>query len=155
MSKETFYESLMRRQAETYNYKGKLLIKAEEVEWHTSPQGRNAIIVDSTTGMEAKCFGMMLTEIAPGSMSGLHSHTFEAVAYVLEGEGREIIGDQVIDWKAGDTFYLPPNVEHRHMNRSTEKPAKLLQVESWPLAIFMGISRLDQTEPAGRAPKMD
>lgn len=155
MSGETFYESLMRRQAETYTYRGKLIIKAKDVQWHTSPQGRNAVIVDETTGMNAKCFGTVLTEIGPGRMSGLHQHTFETAAYVLEGRGREIIGDQTIDWEVGDTFYLPPNVPHRHINLDPDKPARILQIEAWPLPIFMGISRLDQFEPAGPAPKQD
>jgi quercetin dioxygenase-like cupin family protein len=153
MAGETFYESLMRRQAETYTYKGKLIIKAKDVQWHTSPQGRNAVIVDETTGMNAKFFGMLITEIPAGGQSGLHQHTFEAVAYVLEGKGTEVIGDQRIDWEVGDTFYLPPNVPHRHINRDSEKPAKIMQIEAWPVPIFLGISRLDQFEPAGPAPK--
>lgn len=151
MSGETFYEGLMRRQAETYNYKGKLIIRAEEVEWHTSPQGRNAVVCDSSVGLEARSFGMLITEIGPGRQSGLHEHTFEAVAYVLEGRGREIVGDQSFDWKVGDTFYLPPNVKHRHINVDPDKPARILQVEAWPLTIALGISRLDQYEPAGPA----
>jgi len=153
MSEETFYESLMRRQAETYKYNGKLIIKAKDVKWHVSPQGKNAIIVDETTGMNAKFIGMLLTEIPPGWQSGLHQHTFEAVVYVLEGRGREIIGDQTVDWEAGDTVYLPPNVPHRHINLDPDRPAKILQVEAWPVPIFLGISQLDQFEPAGPAPK--
>lgn len=152
MGEETFYEGLMRRQAETYNYRGKLHLPAEEVHWHTSPQGRNAVIVDSSVGIDARSFGMLITEIAPGSQSGLHEHTFEAAAYVLEGRGREVIGDQTIDWKAGDTFYLPANVKHRHINLDPNKPARILQVEAWPLTIALGISKLDQFEPAGPAP---
>jgi gentisate 1,2-dioxygenase len=100
--------------------------------------------------MDAKCFGMLITELPPGSMSGLHQHSFEAAAYVLEGEGQEVIGDLTIDWKAGDTFYLPPNVPHRHVNRSKDKVARFIQIESWPLSIFLGLSRLDQFEPAGK-----
>jgi uncharacterized RmlC-like cupin family protein len=148
MAEETFYESLMRRQAETYNYKGKLIIKAKDVKWHTSPQGRNAVIVDATTGMEAKCFGTIISEIAPGGQSGLHQHTFETAVYVLEGRGREEIGEQVVEWETGDTYYLPPNVPHRHINVDPEKSAKLLLIESWPLMIFLGVSKLEQIEPA-------
>lgn len=152
MSGETFYESLMRRQAETYTYKGKLIIKAKDIKWHVSPQGKNAAIVDSTTGLEAKCFGTLLSEIPPGGRSGLHKHTFEAVAYVIEGRGREEIGDQTIDWETGDTYYMPPNVPHRHINLDPDKPARLLLIEAWPLAIFMGTSKLDQIEPARLGP---
>jgi quercetin dioxygenase-like cupin family protein len=152
MSKETFYESLMRRQAETYSYKGKLILRAEEIKWHVSPQGRNAAIVDQTTGLEAKCFGMVISEIPPGGQSGLHQHTFEAVAYVLDGRGREIIGDQTIEWKTGDTYYMPANVPHRHINADPNKPARLMLIESWPLAIYLGTSKLEQIEPARLGP---
>jgi quercetin dioxygenase-like cupin family protein len=153
MSQETFYEGLMRRQAETYNYKGKLIIRAADVKWHSSPQGgRNAVVVDASTGMEAKSFGTIITELAPGWQSGLHQHTFEAAAYVLEGRGREIVGDQTFDWGVGDTFYLPPNVPHRHINLDPDKRALILQIEAWPLTIAFGISRLDQFEPAGPVP---
>jgi quercetin dioxygenase-like cupin family protein len=148
MHKPTFYESLMQRQADSAVYKGKLILKAKEVEWHVSPQGRNAAIVDSTTGLEAKCFGIVLSEIVPGGQSGLHKHTFEAVGYVLEGRGYEIVGDERLEWEAGDTFYLPANVPHRHVNLDKEKPARVLLIESWPLAIYLGISSLEQLEGA-------
>lgn len=148
MSKETFYQSLLRRQDETYAYKGKLIIKAKDVKWHVSPQGRNAAVVDATTGLEAKCFGTVISEIPPGGQSGLHQHTFEAAAYVLEGRGCEVIGNKKIAWETGDTFYMPPNVPHRHINLDMKRPARLLLIESWPLAIFMGTAKLEQFEPA-------
>jgi quercetin dioxygenase-like cupin family protein len=94
----------------------------------------------------------VLTEIPPGSQSGLHRHTFEAVAYVLEGEGYELIGDERVDWEAGDFFYMPPNVNHRHVNKSATKAARLLQVEAWPLMVYLGISEMIQEESAGAAP---
>jgi len=37
-----------------------------------------------------------------------------------------------IDWATGDFFYMPPNINHRHVNKSQDKPGKLLQVEAWP-----------------------
>lgn len=152
MAEKTFYDTLMERQAESRKYKGKLILKKKDIPWHTSPQGRNAAIVDATSGVEAKTFGMVLTEIPPGGQSGLHKHTFEAAAYVLEGKGYEIIGDERIDWEEGDVFYMPPNINHRHVNKDPNKPAKLLQVEAWPLAIYLGISELIQKEGAGKAP---
>ena len=152
MAEKTFYDTLMERQAESRKYKGKLILKAKDVEWHVSPQGRNAAIVDQTTGLEAKCFGMVISEIPPGGQSGLHTHTFEAVGYVLDGKGCEIIGDQRIEWETGDTFYMPPNVPHRHVNLDLQKPAKLMLIESWPLAIFLGTAKLDQIEGARLGP---
>lgn len=152
MSGKTFYESLMERQADTRKYKGKLILKKKDINWHVSPQGRNAAVVDTTSGLEAKTFGMVLTEIPAGGQSGLHRHTFEAVAYVLEGEGYDLIGDERVDWEAGDFFYMPPNVTHRHVNKDSAKAARLLQVEAWPLMIYLGISEMVQHEGAGKAP---
>jgi quercetin dioxygenase-like cupin family protein len=152
MAEKTFYDILQERQADTRKYKGKLILKKKDINWHVSPQGRNAAVVDLTSGIEAKTFGMVLTEIPPGGQSGLHKHTFEAAAYVLEGDGYELIGDQRIDWEIGDFFYMPPNINHRHVNKSQDKPAKLLQVEAWPLMIYLGISEMIQQEVAGRAP---
>jgi hypothetical protein len=43
-------------------------------------------------------------------------------------------------------------VKHRHINLDSDKPARILQIEAWPLTIALGISRLDQFEPAGPAP---
>ncbi len=152
MEHKTFYQSLMERQAESRQYKGKLLLKKKDIQWHVSPQGKNAAVVDMTSGLSAKTFGMVLTEIPAGTQSGLHKHTFEAVAYVLEGEGYDLIGDERIDWEAGDFFYMPPNVNHRHVNKDPAKPARLLQVEAWPLMIYLGVSELVQQEGAGKAP---
>jgi quercetin dioxygenase-like cupin family protein len=152
MAGKTFYDILQERQADTRKYKGKLILKKKDINWHVSPQGRNAAVVDVTSGVEAKTFGMVLTEIPPGGQSGLHKHTFEAAAYVLEGDGYELIGDERIDWEAGDFFYMPPNVNHRHVNKSQDKPARLLQVEAWPLMIYLGVSEMIQQEIAGRAP---
>jgi quercetin dioxygenase-like cupin family protein len=152
MAEKTFYDILQERQADTRKYKGKLILKKKDINWHVSPQGRNAAVVDLTSGIEAKTFGMVLTEIPPGGQSGLHKHTFEAAAYVLEGDGYELIGDERIDWETGDFFYMPPNINHRHVNKSQDKPAKLLQVEAWPLMIYLGISEMIQQEVAGRAP---
>ncbi len=152
MEERTFYQSLMERQAETRKYKGKLILKKKDIHWHVSPQGRNAALVDATTGLQAKTFGMVLTEIPPGSQSGLHRHTFEAVAYVLEGEGYDLIGDERVEWEAGDLFYMPPNVDHRHVNKDPRNMARLLQVEAWPLMIYLGISEMVQREGAGKSP---
>ena len=98
---------------------------------------------------------MVLTEIPPGGQSGLHRHTFEAAAYVLEGEGYDLIGDERVDWEAGDFFYMPPNVAHRHVNKDPAKAARLLQVEAWPLMIYLGISEMVQHEGAGSAPSAE
>ena len=47
MAGKTFYDSLMERQADSRKYKGKLILKKKDINWHVSPQGRNAAAVDA------------------------------------------------------------------------------------------------------------
>ena len=39
MDQKTFHDSLMPPQAETRRYGGKLILKKDEFDWYTSPQG--------------------------------------------------------------------------------------------------------------------
>ncbi len=150
MVKRTFDDELAEREAATRNYAGKLLMKKDDIHWHTLTHGRYGMIVDQSTGMEARAVAVLIMELAPGYQSALHKHTYEAIGYVLEGRGYEIIGDQRVDWEVGDTFYMPANVPHRHVNKDPVKPARFLQIETWPLMISLGIGELVEIEAAGK-----
>mgnify|MGYP003346723126 CR=1 FL=1 len=75
-----------------------------------------------------------------------------AIHYAIAGAGTTGCAGETIEWEAGDVFYMPPNLNHRHVNKSADKPARLLQVEAWPLMVYLGISELIQKEGAGPAP---
>ena len=153
LREDTLYGALKSREASQRHYSGKLVHRSSELAWEVSPQGRNAPLVDAKlTGIDCRSFGMVLTELPPGSMSGLHQHSFEAVAYVLSGYGFEVIGDEQVPWGTGDTVYLPPNVPHRHVNTSPDAPARLLQVEAWPLLEHLRMLDLQQFEDARAGP---
>ena len=47
-----------------------------------------------------------------GGIGQLHEHYHSQVTYVASGEFEMAIGDQVRTVKAGDSFYVPPNVKH-------------------------------------------
>jgi quercetin dioxygenase-like cupin family protein len=150
MDENTLYGALKSREAAQRSYAGKLIHRAAELAWEASPQGRNAPLVDAKlTGIDCRSFGMVLTELPPASMSGLHQHSFEAAAYILSGEGFEVIGDERVPWTTGDTIYMPPNIPHRHVNTSPDQPARLLQVEAWPLLEHLRMLDMQQFEEAG------
>lgn len=151
---KTFDDELAEREAATRNYTGKLLLKKDEIHWHLLTHGRYGVIVDESTGMKARSVAVLVTELAPGYQSPLHKHTYEAIGYVLEGRGYEIIGEERVDWEAGDTFYMPANVPHRHVNKDTENIARFLQIETWPLMISLGIGELVQFEEAGKVTRI-
>jgi quercetin dioxygenase-like cupin family protein len=143
------YSALKERERSQNEYSGKLILRSSDVRWEESPQGRNAILVDGgLTGLDCRSFGVLLTEIPPKYMSGLHQHSFEAVAYILRGTGHEVIGDSVIPWETGDTLFLPPNIPHRHVNASDTATAQILQIEGWPLMGYLRALSLTQLENA-------
>ena len=149
MAYRSLYGTLKRREADQEHFTGKLVVRADELIWEESAQGRNAPLVDAElTGLDCRSFGMLLTELPPGKMSGLHKHSFEAVAYIISGEGYEVVGDRTVQWSTGDTVYLPPNIPHRHVNTSTDRPARILQVEAWPLLQNLRSLNLVQLETA-------
>jgi mannose-6-phosphate isomerase-like protein (cupin superfamily) len=48
-----------------------------------------------------------------------HSHTYDEVGYVIEGEGFAHIGDRHVPLKAGSCFHLPPQLVHCIENSGT------------------------------------
>jgi len=50
--------------------------------------------------------------VIPPSKAPLHSHTYDEVVYVIEGEGAYHIGDEVVAMGPGTCIHLPPLVMH-------------------------------------------
>jgi quercetin dioxygenase-like cupin family protein len=67
---------------------------------------------------------------APGAASAPHSHPCPVIGYVISGELRtQVKGGQVVTYRAGETFYEPPNGVHLvSANASKTEPAKLLAI---------------------------
>ena len=65
-----------------------------------------------------------ITTIGAGGYNTPHSHTDEEqIYYVLEGEGRMVIGDKEIQAKAGDVGYFPKGVKHGFYNEGDKTAA--------------------------------
>lgn len=67
---------------------------------------------------------------APGAASTPHSHPCPVIGYVISGELRtQVKGSPEETYKAGETFYEPPNGVHLvSANASKTEPAKLLAI---------------------------
>jgi gentisate 1,2-dioxygenase len=87
--------------------------------------------------------------LRPGFRSLRHRRTSSAVCYVIEGEGRTIVGDQEIVWGARDVFALPPWMWLQHINGTPHKRALLFVVDDAPLLKTMGLYRQEE-EPRAR-----
>ena len=59
--------------------------------------------------------------LKPGCSIGMHTHvTSSEVIYVLSGEGRMYMGDEVETLTAGDCHYCPLGCSHSFVNESQE-----------------------------------
>ncbi len=62
-----------------------------------------------------------------GGVGQLHQHYHSQVTYVASGEFEMTIGDEVKTIRAGDSYYIPPNVIH---GCTCTKPGILIDVFS-------------------------
>jgi len=126
----------------------KRVVRAKDLKWEENMQGRNAYIIDSITGVNSKNLAMFIREIPPGAATGVHHHNFEAVGYVLEGRGHDIHDGRSVSWAKGDGLYIPPLVEHQHVNDDSKRSAWLLFITNWPLLSHLGITTFVQSAAA-------
>jgi len=88
--------------------------------------------------LPSKCISMTIGWLEPGQSSNRHRHTYETILYVLEGEGYSQVGNQRVEWKAGDAVYIPVWAWHNHVNTSTTGRARYLACENAPILQNLG-----------------
>ena len=82
--------------------------------------------------MDGQKLGVDLVEVTygPGAASPTHSHPCPVIGYVVSGAIRtQVKGEAEAIYKAGESFYEPPNGVHLVSgNASDKQPAKLLAI---------------------------
>jgi mannose-6-phosphate isomerase-like protein (cupin superfamily) len=58
--------------------------------------------------------------VIPPSRAPLHSHTYDEVIYLIEGEGVLHVGDEQVPIAAGSCIHLPPHLVHCLENNGSE-----------------------------------
>ena len=71
----------------------------------------------------------LLIEAPPGGGPALHSHPYEEVFIVQEGQATFTVGDATIEATAGQIVIAPPGVPHKFVNSGT---GPLRQVDIHP-----------------------
>ncbi|MCM8774220.1 MAG: cupin domain-containing protein [Candidatus Omnitrophica bacterium] len=51
-------------------------------------------------------------DMADGSVVKMHKHSQEQFGYVIKGGFKMIVGEETAELKAGDAYFIPPNVLH-------------------------------------------
>jgi len=94
--------------------------------------GRKIVFEHDLPDLNLKDWSVTVVEVsyAPGESSGAHRHPGITIAYVLEGEVRSKVGNDLEKlYTTGQMFLETPNQVHAvSRNASTIKPARLLAV---------------------------
>lgn len=139
------------------------IVKAEEMIWEDSRQGRLKHMVNATMHTKEHCLDIYQQILEPGGHSGKHRHFSEEVLYVVAGEGHDLHWDVVFDctdeykwgweeqpkrfeWQAGDFVYIPPFVIHQHFATSPSG-ARVISMTN-RIVRLMGFDGLEQLENA-------
>ena len=62
---------------------------------------------------------VILVDMQPGEGVRLHSHPYEEVFVVQEGQATYTVGAQTLEVKAGQIVIVPPAVPHKFVNSGT------------------------------------
>jgi quercetin dioxygenase-like cupin family protein len=89
-------------------------VPAEEVIMEGASKVRKQGLIMKEDG--APGFAMRLFEMEPGGHTPFHTHEWEHVNYILEGEGTLALEDRQVPIKAGDSILVPPGEKHNYRN---------------------------------------
>lgn len=110
-------------------------IESNEVDQEFTDERKHPVhIID----LPSNSISMTIGGLLPNGRSNRHRHTYETVAYILEGKGYSMIEDQRIEWEKGDAIYIPNWAWHHHVNLDPDKPAKYLACENAPMLQNLG-----------------
>jgi len=140
------------------------VIKASEMPWEDSPQGRIKHVINEKMNTTECALDLYQQFLAPGGSSGKHRHLAEEVFFVLEGKGYDLHWDVKFDcaeayiwdwekepkrfeWEEGDFVYIPPYSIHQHFNADPNKPARFITATN-RMVKALGFDWMEQIEPA-------
>lgn len=97
--------------------------------WHDSPGAwheilpgvRRRILAHAPAGM------LVLYRIEPGRVFPLHTHPHAQYGTFLEGGGTFLVGEKSWKVRAGDAYYVPPDVPHE-LRADPKIPSVILDV---------------------------
>jgi quercetin dioxygenase-like cupin family protein len=85
--------------------------KIEHYHWDTLPKEPVRPGV-TRAGFRGDDVLMVMNWLQPGMQVNPHRHPFEQLVYIVQGKMRFVVGDEVIEAKAGSVIRIPPDVEH-------------------------------------------
>jgi quercetin dioxygenase-like cupin family protein len=94
--------------------------------------GKDTTIQVLISAREGPHFAMRRFVIQPGGGMPLHTNTLEHEQYVLGGQARVQIGEEVHFVKQGDVVFIPEGVPHSYTNNGKENFEFLCMIPNQP-----------------------
>ncbi len=105
---------------------------SHEVEAKKVAAGVDTAIQVLISSQEGPNFAMRKFSMQPGGGMPRHTNTVEHEQYVLNGQARIGIGDEVFDVKKGDVIFMPAGVVHFYQNTGADTFEFLCLVPNQP-----------------------
>jgi gentisate 1,2-dioxygenase len=108
------------------------------------PNPHDGVLVEytnpATGGSALPTLGCYAQLLRGGFSTEEHRHTSSAVYHVVQGSGKTVCGETVIEWSERDTFVVPNWSRHRHVNDAATD-AILFSVSDKPALSALGLYR--------------
>ena len=119
------------------------IVTADSVEMFDTPRRmKRGVIVSADGGKPSLNLDANLHSIEPGVVSTIHRHSWDAIAFILEGTGWTEVNGKRYEWRPWDTVYLPSFQWHRH-GTAGDKPAKFVSFSVQPMVELLGLAILE------------
>ena len=102
-------------------------VKEQKVVPRASSTGYNYRYIPLASGLKEMHMEPFIVKLLPGSKEEKSIHEGEEFIYVLDGEVKVVIGDNVEILNMGDTIYYLSSIPH-FITTNTDKPALILAV---------------------------
>lgn len=137
------------KQAEEWRARQRTVIKATDFQLEpTERRMRRGVYLGADGTRRTTILDATLHEVPAGTTSTIHRHSWDAIMFVIEGQGATEIDGVEHAWHAWDTLHLPAWSWHRHVNRSGQD-ARFVTWGVQPMQEALGVAVL---EDAGDAP---
>jgi gentisate 1,2-dioxygenase len=119
------------------------VIRKEDVKLVPTARGmRTGVYMGWDGDRPTRCLDALVHEVDPGTTTTIHRHSWDAILFMVEGNGWTEVDGVRYDWKAWDAIHLPAWSWHRHGNDGG-KPARFMSYSSEPTLSTLGMSVIE------------
>ncbi len=142
----THYHIQKKRRAEFIeewrNYR-QTVIRQEDVKLVPTARGlRSGVYMGRDGDRPTRVLDAHVHEVDPGTVSTIHRHSWDAILFMVYGDGWTEVDGVRYDWKPWDAIHVPAWSWHRHGNDGA-KPGRFMSYSSEPLLDSLGMAVIE------------